>query len=139
MYFKFSKPSRLDPKLPFLPHPSPLQRRGSHDYQHFTIFEFLAYFFSMPYLKTDTIKIVQPVNELVNKGLSCRDAHKEIRNQINSGQLVFDLKKPNHTQQAILGNLCNQEIEKQMEKVLGNFTLLLKCFFITYKYFIFVV
>jgi len=21
MYFKFSKPSRLDPKLPFLPHP----------------------------------------------------------------------------------------------------------------------
>ena len=64
---------------------------------------------------------VEAVNELVNKGISFRDAYKEIGNQINSGQFVYDHKKPNHTHEGSIGNLCNQEIEKEMEKVLGKF------------------
>ena len=49
------------------------------------------------------------------------DVCKEIDCQINSGQFVFDDKKLNHTHECSIGNLCDGEIEKEMERFLGSF------------------
>jgi argininosuccinate lyase len=61
---------------------------------------------------------VEAVNELVNKGISFRDAYKEIGNQIDSGNFNFDYKKQlHHTHEGSIGNLCNDKIRAEMEKV----------------------
>ncbi len=62
---------------------------------------------------------VEAVNELVNKGVSFRDAYKEVGNQIEQGEFGFDpSKKLHHTHEGSIGNLCNNEIRNEMEKVL---------------------
>jgi argininosuccinate lyase len=65
---------------------------------------------------------VEAVNELVNKGISFRDAYKEIGNQIDSGNFHFDYKQQlHHTHEGSLGNLSNDKIRLQMQKVLSKF------------------
>ena len=65
---------------------------------------------------------VERVNELVNKGISFRDAYKEVGNQIEKGEFSFDLSKGlHHTHEGSIGNLCNGEIKTEMEKVLTKF------------------
>lgn len=61
---------------------------------------------------------VEAINELVNKGMSFRDAYKEIGNSIEKGEFSVDpSKKLNHTHEGSIGNLCNDEIVKEMSKV----------------------
>lgn len=61
---------------------------------------------------------VEAVNELVNKGMSFRDAYKAVGNTIEKGEFHFDgSKKLNHTHEGSIGNLCNEAIEKEMKKV----------------------
>ncbi|MFZ9660875.1 MAG: argininosuccinate lyase [Chitinophagaceae bacterium] len=61
---------------------------------------------------------VEAVNELVNKGIPFRDAYREIGNSIEKGTFKFDISKGlNHQHEGSIGNLCNKEIEKEMEKV----------------------
>lgn len=65
---------------------------------------------------------VEAVNELVNKGMSFREAYQSVGNQIEQGNFHFDLSRPlYHTHEGSLGNLCNPEIRMEMQKVLDKF------------------
>lgn len=65
---------------------------------------------------------VEAVNELVNKGISFRDAYRQVGNDIDQGKFNFDYKKQlHHTHEGSLGNLSNDGITAQMEKVLKKF------------------
>ncbi len=65
---------------------------------------------------------VEAVNELVNKGVSFRDAYRQVGNDIDNGAFHFDYKKQlHHTHEGSIGNLCNKGIEEQMKKVLRKF------------------
>jgi argininosuccinate lyase len=65
---------------------------------------------------------VEAVNELVNQGISFREAYKTVGNQIQSGHFSFDQAKPlNHSHEGSLGNLNLPEIRSEMEKVLTKF------------------
>jgi argininosuccinate lyase len=65
---------------------------------------------------------VEAVNELVNQGVSFREAYKTIGNQIQTGEFYFDQSKSlNHSHEGSLGNLNLPEIKAEMEKVLTKF------------------
>ncbi|MDQ6610225.1 MAG: argininosuccinate lyase, partial [Bacteroidota bacterium] len=65
---------------------------------------------------------VEAVNALVNKGVSFRDAYKQVGEQIENGTIDFDTKKPLvHTHEGSIGNLCNEEIIGLMNGVLSKF------------------
>lgn len=65
---------------------------------------------------------VEAVNELVNKGISFRDAYRQVGNDIEQGKFNFDYKKQlHHTHEGSIGNLSNEGIVAQMEKVLKKF------------------
>jgi argininosuccinate lyase len=65
---------------------------------------------------------VEAVNELVNKGIPFREAYKQVGNQIEKGEFSFDYKKQlHHVHEGSIGNLCNEEIVKEMQVVLQKF------------------
>ena len=65
---------------------------------------------------------VEAVNELVNKGIPFREAYKQVGNEIEKGAFNFDYKKQlHHTHEGSIGNLHNENIEAEMEKVLRKF------------------
>jgi len=65
---------------------------------------------------------VEAVNELVNKGIPFREAYKQVGNQIEKGEFNFEYKKGlHHTHEGSIGNLCNDNIEAEMKKVLAKF------------------
>ena len=65
---------------------------------------------------------VEAVNELVNQGVSFRDAYRQVGNDIEQGKFNFDYKKQlHHTHEGSIGNLSNDGIVAQMEKVMGKF------------------
>jgi argininosuccinate lyase len=67
---------------------------------------------------------VEAVNELVNKGISFREAYQQVGNQIEKGQFNFDLSKGlHHTHEGSIGNLGNEEIRGLMDGVLKKFNL----------------
>jgi argininosuccinate lyase len=64
---------------------------------------------------------VEAVNELVNKGLPFREAYKQVGNEIDKGSFHFDpTKQLHHTHEGSIGNLSNDKIVEQMEKVLNK-------------------
>jgi len=66
---------------------------------------------------------VEAVNELVNNGISFREAYKIIGEQIERGEFSYDYSNGlNHTHEGSIGRLCNLEIRKEMEKVLSKFS-----------------
>jgi argininosuccinate lyase len=65
---------------------------------------------------------VEAVNELVNSGISFRDAYRQVGNDIDKGSFQFDPSKElKHTHEGSIGNLNTEEIRKEMKKVLGKF------------------
>ncbi|HLK28545.1 MAG TPA: argininosuccinate lyase [Puia sp.] len=65
---------------------------------------------------------VEAVNELVNKGISFREAYKQVGNQIDKGEFHFDYKKQlHHTHEGSIDNLCNDRIVEEMNNVLKKF------------------
>ena len=65
---------------------------------------------------------VEAVNGLVNKGISFREAYRQIGNQIEKGEFQFDHKKKlQHTHEGSIGNLSNEKIDAEMKKVLAKF------------------
>ena len=65
---------------------------------------------------------VEAVNELVNQCISFRDAYRQVGNQIEKGEFNFDYKKQlHHTHEGSIGNLCNDLIVEEMQKVMGKF------------------
>ncbi len=63
---------------------------------------------------------VEEVNKLVMQGMPFRDAYKKIGIDIGMGSYTYD-QKINHTHEGSIGNLCNEEIKKQMDKVVDSF------------------
>jgi argininosuccinate lyase len=67
---------------------------------------------------------VEAVNELVNKGVSFREAYKQVGNQIDQGEFSFDYTQQlNHTHEGSIGKLCNEKIKEEMKMVLQKFEI----------------
>jgi argininosuccinate lyase len=67
---------------------------------------------------------VEAVNRLVNQGIPFREAYRQVGDQIQEGRFEFDPATPlNHTHEGSIGNLCNAEIRKEMEKVMKKIPL----------------
>jgi len=65
---------------------------------------------------------VEAVNELVNKGVPFREAYKKVGEQIERGEFSFDHSKGlHHTHEGSIGNLSNDKIAEEMEKVMRKF------------------
>lgn len=65
---------------------------------------------------------VEAVNELVNKGVPFREAYRQVGNQIDKGEFHFDHRQQlHHTHVGSIGNLANDRIAGEMEKVLAKF------------------
>lgn len=63
---------------------------------------------------------VERVNQLVLQGTPFRDAYKQVAKDIEEGTFKAP-DKLNHTHTGSMGNLCNDEIEKAMQKFSGLF------------------
>jgi argininosuccinate lyase len=65
---------------------------------------------------------VEAVNELVNKGIPFREAYKQVGNDIENGTFNFDYTRQlRHTHEGSIGNLRNEEIIGEVEKVIAKF------------------
>ncbi len=65
---------------------------------------------------------VEAVNQLVNQGVPFREAYKQVGNAIDKGQFQFDYHQQlHHTHEGSIGNLSNDKITAEMEKVSGKF------------------
>lgn len=64
---------------------------------------------------------VEAMNDLVNQGITYRDAYKQVGNNVDAGTFNYDYKQLHHTHEGSIGNLCNNEIIGEMEKVLWKF------------------
>jgi argininosuccinate lyase len=65
---------------------------------------------------------VEAVNKLVNEGIPFREAYQTIGRKIEEGSFSFDISEPlHHTHEGSIGNLCNNEIRLEMEKVMLKF------------------
>lgn len=63
---------------------------------------------------------VEEVNKLVLSGVPFRDAYKQIGMNIESGNFTYHTDI-NHTHEGSIGNLCTEEIKKQMQGVIESF------------------
>jgi len=63
---------------------------------------------------------VEEVNKLVNAGMPFRDAYKKVGLDIEAGNFKYDVSI-HHTHEGSIGNLCNGEIKKQMQKIVNSF------------------
>ena len=63
---------------------------------------------------------VEEVNKLVNTGTPFRDAYKKVGLDIEAGNFNYDISI-HHTHEGSIGNLCTEEIKKQMQKVVDSF------------------
>jgi argininosuccinate lyase len=65
---------------------------------------------------------VEAVNELVNQGISFREAYKMVGNQIEKGEFKYDHKKGlKHTHEGSMGNLQTEQIRRMMDEVMMKF------------------
>lgn len=65
---------------------------------------------------------VEAVNELVNKGIPFREAYQQTGNQIEKGEFNFNFtNRLHHTHEGSIGNLCNDAIQREMQKTLEKF------------------
>lgn len=63
---------------------------------------------------------VEEVNKLVNAGMPFRDAYQKVGKDIESGNFKYDTNI-SHSHEGSIGNLCNKEINEQMQKVVNSF------------------
>lgn len=59
---------------------------------------------------------VEKLNELVNEGITFRDAYKQVGNEVEHGTFSYDSKQLKHTHEGSIGNLCNDNIIALMNK-----------------------
>lgn len=65
---------------------------------------------------------VEAVNDLVNAGVPFREAYQVVGNTVEAGEFsygAFDISR--HTHEGSMGNLCNEEIQAAMQKVVQKF------------------
>jgi argininosuccinate lyase len=65
---------------------------------------------------------VEAMNELVNKGVTYRDAYRQIGNDVEAGTFAYNYQQLQHTHEGSIGNLCNEEIRNEMEKLVLKFS-----------------
>ena len=63
---------------------------------------------------------VEEVNKLVNAGMPFRDAYKKVGLDIEAGNFKYDTSVK-HTHEGSIGNLCTEDIKRQMQKVIDLF------------------
>ena len=63
---------------------------------------------------------VEEVNKLVLQGMPFRDAYKKVGMDIEQNNFTHTASV-NHTHEGSIGNLCNEQIDRNMEKVIGRF------------------
>jgi argininosuccinate lyase len=63
---------------------------------------------------------VEEVNKLVNTGMPFRDAYKKVGMDIEAGNFKY-VTSVHHTHEGSIGNLCTQEIKKQMQTITESF------------------
>lgn len=64
---------------------------------------------------------VEAMNELVNNGVTYRDAYRQVGNAVDAGTFNYDYKQLHHTHEGSIGNLCLPQIEDEMKQVLVKF------------------
>jgi argininosuccinate lyase len=65
---------------------------------------------------------VEAVNQLVNQGVSFREAYRQVGNAIDKGNFQFDYHQQlHHTHEGSIGHLSNDKIMAEMQKVLFKF------------------
>lgn len=90
--------------------------------------EITAYMLENIQIKKDIIRdekyryifSVEAVNDLVLKGMSFRDAYKQIGLDIEKGNFSSQVQV-SHTHEGSIGNLCNDKIEAMMGRVIKSF------------------
>ncbi len=63
---------------------------------------------------------VEEVNKLVNAGVPFREAYKKVGLDIEAGKFMYETSI-NHSHEGSIGNLCTEEINQQMQKVIHSF------------------
>ncbi|MBX9779577.1 MAG: argininosuccinate lyase [Chitinophagaceae bacterium] len=63
---------------------------------------------------------VEEVNKLVLQGIPFRDAYKQIGDAIEKGNFTYSTTI-HHSHEGSMGNLCNEDIAKQMQKIIASF------------------
>ena len=63
---------------------------------------------------------VEEVNKLVLQGIPFRDAYKKIGLDIEAGNFTYTPITA-HTHEGSIGNLCNDEVKRMMDNVIGKF------------------
>jgi len=63
---------------------------------------------------------VEEVNKLVNTGMPFRDAYKKVGLDTEAGNFKYDTSV-HHTHEGSIGNLCTEEIKKQMRTITESF------------------
>ncbi|MCD8166340.1 MAG: argininosuccinate lyase [Bacteroides sp.] len=63
---------------------------------------------------------VEEVNRLVQEGIPFRDAYKEVGLNIEKGDFTHN-KQVRHTHEGSIGNLCNENLQLMMQKVMDGF------------------
>jgi argininosuccinate lyase len=64
---------------------------------------------------------VDAVNELVKKGISFRDAYRQVGNDIEKGSFNPPPNADRGLHEGSIGRLCNDQIVEEMNKVLAKF------------------
>ena len=63
---------------------------------------------------------VEEVNKLVNAGIPFRDAYKKVGLEIEAGNFKYNTNIQ-HTHEGSIGNLCTEEIKRQMQTTVASF------------------
>ena len=63
---------------------------------------------------------VEEVNKLVLTGIPFRDAYQKVGRDIDSGNFRYSTNV-NHTHEGSIGNLCNDQIQRNFKKILDKF------------------
>lgn len=74
-------------------------------------------------LEDDTYKFlfsVEEVNKLVLTGIPFRDAYQKVSRDIESGNFTYSTNV-NHTHEGSIGNLCNDQIQRNFKTILDKF------------------
>ncbi len=63
---------------------------------------------------------VEEVNKLVLQGTAFRDAYKKVGMEIEAGNFSYTPTTA-HTHEGSIGNLCNDQVQRMMDKVIDKF------------------
>jgi argininosuccinate lyase len=63
---------------------------------------------------------VEQLNDMVNSGVAFRDAYRQVGMEVENGNFSYSGKQLHHIHAGSIGNLCNDEIRKEMNKIIAG-------------------